>query len=285
MAGKYEQLVDVHDDVVDTPEAQLEFQNFVLSSAEQNLTSGRVSPVRQPQQQHTPAADYGFSAPQPQPTVPVNRGAFWTVEYYAQFFDVDSSDVGQRMLASILPKSDFLQVIGEKPDLYGPFWIATSVIFALFITSSVAGSIAAYINSKSYKYEDSLTGLSTAVAVIYIYAAAFPAVVWGLGRYFSYSIGLLQLFDVFGYALTIWIPVSLLCIVPLEIVRWILVIGAFGLSTFFQLKTLRPIISQVQDKRAPTVVYGLAVATTAGLALTFKFLFFNFVFDTTSTST
>ncbi|KAJ3045703.1 hypothetical protein HDV00_007829 [Rhizophlyctis rosea] len=270
-AGKYEQLVDMNDDVVDTPEAQLEFQNFVLSSAEQNLTSGRVSPIRPNQQSQPSAADYGFSAPAPQPAVPVNRGGFWTIEYYAQFFDVDSNDVAQRILASLIPKDDFLQLIGDKPDLYGPFWIATSAIFALFITSYVADSIKYWLDDKTDEFVPDLTALSTAVAVIYIYTAAFPTVIWALGRYFSYNIGLLQLFDVFGYALTIWIPVSLLCIIPLSLVQWLLVAAAFALSAFFQVKTLRPIISQVQDKRAPTVVYGLTVATTAGLAMLFKF--------------
>src|SRR5687768_13704871 len=93
----------------------------------------------------------------------------------------------------------------NKATNKGPFWISTSVIFALFITSSVAGSISAWLNHAAYKYD--LTGLSTAVVVIYLYATALPAIIWGMGRYFSYQISLLRVVNIFGYGLTIWIPV------------------------------------------------------------------------------
>ncbi|KAJ3296296.1 hypothetical protein HK104_001776 [Borealophlyctis nickersoniae] len=276
MAGNYEAILDV-DDPIDTPEAQLEFQNFVLSTAEQNLVSGKVSTPRAAPPP-TSGTDYGFAPPQPR--APQVTGGFWTIEFYAQYFDVDSTEVGQRMLASIFPKQNFLQVIGEKPDLYGPFWISTSVIFALFVTSTVAGSMAAWLNDqKGYTWK--LDGLSTAVAAIYIYATALPALVWGIGRYFSVPMNLLQIVDVFGYGLTIWIPVSLLCIIPLDLMRWVLVLIAFVVSVLFQTRTIQPLISQSPDKRALTLVYGLMVGSAAGLALLFKFNFFRFVFDTT----
>ncbi|KAJ3080801.1 hypothetical protein HK102_002805 [Quaeritorhiza haematococci] len=187
-AGPYEAILEV-DHVIDTPDAQLEFQNFVLSSAEQNLVTGRVSPPKPPPQ--TTAPDYGFTAPQPaapqgQPA-PQQRYGFWTIEYYSMFFDVDTSDVVQRMLNTLFPKNDFIDLIANNPDLY-------------------AGSIVAYMDGKEYNYDFSL--LSSAVGSIYTYVAVMPAIIWGVCRYFGCPLQLLQVIDVYGYGLTVWIPVS-----------------------------------------------------------------------------
>jgi hypothetical protein len=101
----------------------------------------------------------------------------------------------------------FLDKISPNPDLYGPFWISTTVIFALFVTSSIAGSIYAYLDNKPYSYD--MTLLSFAVSTVYFYATVMPGVVWGLGRYFGVpNLRFFELVDLYGYGLAIWIPVS-----------------------------------------------------------------------------
>lgn len=46
---------------------------------------------------------------------------------------------------------------------YGPFWTLTTVIFCLFIFSSLSGSITAYMSDKTYEYEFGM--LSVAVGL------------------------------------------------------------------------------------------------------------------------
>jgi len=43
----------------------------------------------------------------------------WSIEYYAQFFDVDTKQVLDRCWAAIFPRTPFLDVLGGNPDLYG----------------------------------------------------------------------------------------------------------------------------------------------------------------------
>jgi hypothetical protein len=43
----------------------------------------------------------------------------WSIEYYAQFFDVDTKQVLDRCWAAVFPKTPFLDVLGGNPDLYG----------------------------------------------------------------------------------------------------------------------------------------------------------------------
>ena len=46
---------------------------------------------------------------------------FWSVEFYQQFFDVDTADVKERIMAGMIPrpgKSFFSDVIKKNPGLY-----------------------------------------------------------------------------------------------------------------------------------------------------------------------
>ncbi|KAJ3200855.1 hypothetical protein HDU82_008561 [Entophlyctis luteolus] len=124
--------------LLDSAQSQLEFQSsflapielnlpshrklllpdFVLNSAEQNLassssTAGRTSSGPNLSGSKPPAAQ----APQPQNASA--QSAFWTIEYYARYFDVDTTDVVQRVIAALIPKDNFLDKISSNPDLYG----------------------------------------------------------------------------------------------------------------------------------------------------------------------
>jgi hypothetical protein len=120
---------------------------------------------------------------------------------------VDTSQVIERCLKSMYPVGDYAaDTLNNQPDLYGPFWIATSVVFSVFVCSSLAGSLAAYIAGKPHVYDFTL--LSFAVVVVYVYAFLCPALVWASTKYFGCRPSLLEIINYYGYGLTIWIPVS-----------------------------------------------------------------------------
>jgi len=60
------------------------------------------------------------------------RLSFLTIEYYQQFFNVDTYMVLERIANSMIPKraaGNYLRMnIGENPDLYGPFWITVTLV-------------------------------------------------------------------------------------------------------------------------------------------------------------
>ena len=65
------------------------------------------------------------------------------MSFYAQFFDVNTSAVLSRCWAALFPRANFLDVLEGNPDLYGPFWIATTVVLILFL----GGTISQYLAS------------------------------------------------------------------------------------------------------------------------------------------
>ena len=78
----------------------------------------------------------------PQPAAAPSSGSgkrfLWTLSFYAQFFDVDTSTVLHRCKSAIYPRANFLDVMDGNPDLYGPFWIATTVVVILFLTGTIS---------------------------------------------------------------------------------------------------------------------------------------------------
>lgn len=104
-------------------------------------------------------------------------------------------------------------MLDGNPDLYGPFWIATTVVVILFMT----GTISAYLASEGkghYAYDFTL--LSGAAGLIYGYTLFIPLGLWATLKWFgSESANLMECWCLFGYANLIWIPVALVSWSPL----------------------------------------------------------------------
>jgi len=75
-----------------------------------------------------------------------SKASIFSLRRHRSHFNVDTADVLSRMRDSVVCifRPDFLERIGDSPDLYGPFWIATTLVFL----SAVAGNIAAWASWK-----------------------------------------------------------------------------------------------------------------------------------------
>lgn len=135
------------------------------------------------------------------------RLSFLTIEYYQQFFNVDTYMVLERIANSMIPKrasANYLRMnIGENPDLYGPFWITvtlvcgadqlqylqclfTNVFAPLQIFSiAISGNIASYLQqaNDSYHWHYNFHLVSYAATCIFLYANILPAILWALFKY------------------------------------------------------------------------------------------------------
>ena len=112
--------------------------------------------------------------------------SFWSITYYQPLFDVDTLQVLNRIKGSLLPrpKGAFFELIGANPDLYGPFWISTTLVFSMAMTGNLA-SYFATIDKGLWTYN--FNQLTLAGSVIYAYATLLPLLVWVLLRYYEAS--------------------------------------------------------------------------------------------------
>jgi protein YIPF1/2 len=200
----------------------------------------------------------------------------WSLSFYAQFFDVDTSTVLTRCRQALLPflphTPPFLDTLDGNPDLYGPFWIATTVVVILFLRGTISQYLASQ-HRKTFEYDFKL--LSGAAGLVYGYTLFVPAGLWAALRWFgAQGVELVECWALYGYGNLFWIGVALLSWSPLDGLNYALVGVGYALSVFFLIKNLYPVISAT-DKKTSQILLLVVVLLHAGLAVAIKVLFFT----------
>ena len=198
----------------------------------------------------------------------------WTLSFYAQFFDVDTSEVLRRCSSSLYPRASFLDILDGNPDLYGPFWIATTLVFILFI----AATISQYLSrNHDIHFEYNFALLSGAAGLIYGYTGFVPVGLWALLRWFgAESATIVECWALYGYANVIWIPVAIISWSPISILNYVFTGIGFLVSVVFLVRNLWPVVS-VTDAKISRVLVVAVVLLHAGLAIAIKITFFAWV--------
>ena len=258
----------------------LSFQDFSAprQSAQEPAAGGAIgSSMLQPQAMGAgdAQADAGSSG----------SGGFWTLKYYQPLFDVDTIQVLVRLKNSFLPRprGAFFELVSPNPDLYGPFWIATTLIFAMAMT----GNLASYINwlnkadAAKGEWTYDFNQLTFAGGVVYSYVTLLPVLMWLLLRYYGASKRLVDILCIYGYTLAVFVPISVLCVVPSDLLRWLLVFIGGGISGVFLLSNFHAHLSDCfpygegDAKKKTSVILGGMLVFHVALLFLFKLYFFH----------
>jgi len=204
---------------------------------------------------------------------------FWSVEFYQQFFDVDTADVKERIMAGMIPrpgKSFFSDVIKKNPDLWGPFWICTTLVVSVAVTGNLASYIqTAYSGDKNFTWHYDFGKVSAAATAVFSYAWLVPAAIYGFLWWTSQlaSLTFLELICLYGYSLVVYIPVSVLWLIQYSAVQWLLAIVGAGLSGAVIVLTLLPVLRANAAKSCAGI---LAVVVLLHLLLACGFMLYFF---------
>ncbi|KAI6645927.1 Protein YIPF1-like [Oopsacas minuta] len=213
------------------------------------------------------------------PITTTSSKMFWKLEYYQQFFNVTTNDVGHRILSSMIPnRKGFIDVISSNPDLYGPLWVCITLI----VTASMSGNIAKYFgnyghSSWTFQFEE-VTSLAT---ILFVYTWIVPIVLWGVlawrvGQSNTHSV--FSMITLYGYSLSIYIPVSILWTVLIRFItiQWIITLLAAVLSGAVLAISFWPVIKRDRQKIAYGVI-GAILLLHILLAVGFQLYFFRSV--------
>ncbi len=67
------------------------------------------------------------------------------LKFIGQYFNVEVDDIKEKLITSMTPLNKNFYPLAEKnPDLYGPFWIFTTLIFLI----SLAGNLSNLLEVK-----------------------------------------------------------------------------------------------------------------------------------------
>ncbi|KAF5449989.1 hypothetical protein F2P56_030377 [Juglans regia] len=196
-----------------------------------------------------PSSDDTFSKPASGSDEPQQSGWLrrFTIAAYKPYFDVDTSDVLDRIKESLFPfRGDFNEKTATNPDLYGPFWICTTLIFVAASIGTFVTYIAHKLQKKEWNYDINLVTWSA--GMFYGYVTIVPLVLYIILKYFSAPSGLVQLFCLYGYSLFVFIPALCLSVVPLEIFRWVVAGVAGFMSATFVALNLRAHIKSAGER-------------------------------------
>jgi hypothetical protein len=186
-------------------------------------------------------------------------------------------------------------VLEGNPDLYGPVWIATTVVVILFLT----GTINQYLAIKGVgKFEYDFKLLSGAAGLVYGYTAFVPVGLWAVLKWYgSESANLLECACLYGYANLVWIVVALVSWSPISseyipsfsvfalrfwrkrranlglVLNYVFVALGLAFSAFFLLRNLYPVLSTTEAKTSKALLI-VVLALHAGFAIAIKVLFF-----------
>jgi len=155
-----------------------------------------------------------------------------SMKYYQPFFDVDTKDITERIQASMFyckANSSFISSVAEKPDLYGPFWITTSLVFTAAVCSHMSSWLQSWMNASAWEYD--LQSMVNAASVVYGYAGLSPVLAYlGLGQ-LGVEVKFITLICLYGYSLCVFIMASLVCLTPSNTAIWLALLGAGAWSS------------------------------------------------------
>jgi hypothetical protein len=173
------------------------------------------------------------------PAVSLLSPSSW-MGYLQSLFDVSTNDIVQRLIMAITPYQLFKaegNVLLTRPDLYGPFWIATTAIIAMTGAANIERMFV-----RGYAFTD-YSLMLTAAWFMYGCMAAVPLVAFAFAwiarrrgasadsteTVLSYS----HLLCMYGYSNLALVPVSILCVIPIPLLQTIAIaVGAANSGLF-----------------------------------------------------
>ena len=90
--------------------------------------------------------------------------------------------------------------------MYGPFWICTTLVFAMAVTSNLASWWAFKGTPALWTYD--FSKIVSAASLIYGYQVIMPIAVWFFARYLNTPIAVVQTLCLFGYSTLAFIPAT-----------------------------------------------------------------------------
>ncbi|GLT43812.1 hypothetical protein SLA2020_177420 [Shorea laevis] len=161
------------------------------------------------------------------------KGVF-SISSYTQYFNVDTDIVINRLISSLFPiDGNFFSKIDSNPDLYGAIWISTTLVFLFALLGNYATYLIEKHSDSSTSWSFDISYVNVAAGVVYGYAIVVPLAFYFLFQYMGSNPSLIRFWCMWGYSLFIFVPCAFLLLIPVEILRWIIILLAGTASSSF----------------------------------------------------
>jgi len=202
------------------------------------------------------------------------------IMYLQSFCNVTTSDVVRRMAAAILPfkslRADSDTHGWRQPDAYGPFWITTTVVLLVFVTANIDTLLGNAGRQTDYVFFVVVAG------VVYGCLIGVPILIslllYAMTRNSSSPFSNFRLLaSLYGYSFIVFVPIAFLCLVPLQLVKWLAISIGWAISVAFIWRNLKKDV----DESIPNQQY-IALAMICAVQLVLFSAFGLNIFQTHS---
>lgn len=182
---------------------------------------------------------------------PASACSLFTVEYWKEYFDVTEEEIVGKVKACLNPTTTaFEQMIDVKIDLYGPFWISTSLVFAMIVIPKLW----AVLFFQDISFDVSKIGF--AFTLIYGGLAVFAFIFYGMSKFMGVPASLFKTAAIYGYGYSIFLVAALACVLHISFFKFLFAIGAGFHSGLFLIRNFKPILEQLDpSNRLICIVY------------------------------
>jgi hypothetical protein len=185
------------------------------------------------------------------------------------YFKVTFNDIKTRIISSFIPiRNDFYKIAENNPDLYGPFWIYTTLIYVI----AAGGALSYYFTNSANNYFQMFVPI--AGSILYSFGFGFPFALWLTMKIFKIDMRYVSLICLYGYSLCCLIPVLILCSTGFGWIQWIFLTYGILNSTAFILINLWNHIRELEN-RNKYIFLGILCGGQFILFLILKFYFFG----------
>lgn len=144
-------------------------------------------------------------------------GSPFLINYYRQYFDIDTSQFLTRAVSLALPVGKVAALRADEPhvelpELYGAVWCTATIIVLLFLCSTGLQILAQWMRPGSGAYAYDFGLLTKSFTLLYGYVVVVPVAVYAATRWWFkvQPYPLVLLVSVYGYATTAWVPAAVL---------------------------------------------------------------------------
>eukprot|EP01053_Blabericola_migrator_P008741 Blabericola_migrator_1__8740@NODE_45_length_16846_cov_82_345015_g41_i0_p6_GENE_NODE_45_length_16846_cov_82_345015_g41_i0NODE_45_length_16846_cov_82_345015_g41_i0_p6_ORF_typecomplete_len291_score51_52Yip1/PF04893_17/7e15WW/PF00397_26/3e08YIF1/PF03878_15/0_00041Acatn/PF13000_7/9_5e03Acatn/PF13000_7/0_47DUF1282/PF06930_12/7_NODE_45_length_16846_cov_82_345015_g41_i066637535 len=152
-----------------------------------------------------------------------------------KYFDISVNDIKDRLMLASLPyrilaQANDASLFRDKPDLYGPIWIAATASIAIFVGCH------AYEWACGRLLETTFSTLYVSSTIVFLWLGLVPLIirslsVWNGGPETSFQLAYVTC--VYGYSLLPLIPLALMSIMPSKVLQIIFALASLTWSFVF----------------------------------------------------
>ena len=201
------------------------------------------------------------------------------LDFLKKYFQITSDDFFKRFLESLVPYNNkFQETIEKNPDLYGPFWIYTTLILVI----ASCGSLTIFFERKSNSTKENFFQkfIPIAASVIYIIGFGLPILLTFLMKLFGSNVNFVNIICTYGYSFSVYIIAVISCITTLQVLQWIFLAYACFSSTWLLVVGYWKELEKYPNNKK-YIICGIVLIFQVGLFLLIKMYFFSKFEDST----